>query len=310
MTMSRGTIAIGTRGSTLAMWQAHHVKKLLEAREPGLRVEVVPIKTTGDIIQDVALARLEGKAFFTKEIEDALLGNEVDLAVHSGKDVPTDQPEGLSVTGFIKRHTPFDAWVSRDGSCFDALPAGATVGTSSLRRRALIAHLRPDLAIEELRGNVDTRLRKLAEGQYDAIVLAAAGLERLGKSELITELMPAKRFPSAVAQGAIALETRSDDKEVNAIVDQIVDGITTQAVLAERALLRTLEGGCQVPLGALATVDDGRLTIVASLLSPDGSRRIDAQLVGDPGDAVAVGVSLAESLVGQGGGELLQMIRR
>ena len=291
------------------MWQAAYVKRLLIERLPSINVDIVPIKTTGDIIQDVALARLEGKAFFTKEIEDALLGGEVDLAVHSGKDVPTEQPDGLMIAGFLKRHTPFDAWISKSGDTLSALPAGARVGTSSLRRRALLASIRPDLAIDDLRGNVDTRLRKLDNGEYDAIVLAGAGLERLQMMDRITELLSPPLFPPAVAQGAIAIEQRLDDKPCDILLREILHAETSTAARAERTLLSTLEGGCQVPLGALAVIENGRLSMTASLLSLDGQLRIDGQLSGPVNHPERLGRQMANHLLANGGERILEEIR-
>ncbi len=310
MTQMSERVVIGTRGSVLALWQAEHVKALIAARHQAVTVEIRTIKTQGDIIQNVALAALPGKAFFTKEIEDALLSGSVDIAVHSGKDLPTSLPEGLLLAGFLKRHIPLDAWLSAGGATLETLPAGARVGTSSLRRRALIASLRPDLALRDLRGNVDTRMRKLREGQFDAIVLAAAGLERLGLLDRVTELLDPRRFPPAVSQGAIALEIRLDDPVTAALLDPLVDEETTVAVRAERALLERLEGGCQVPLGALATVKEGRLSLFASLLSPDGVQRFDGTESGPPNRAEPVGVALADALVAQGGQGVLEAIRK
>ncbi|MCP4599128.1 MAG: hydroxymethylbilane synthase [Proteobacteria bacterium] len=300
---------IGTRGSTLAMWQARTVCEMLTERYHDLDFEIVTIKTLGDTIQDVALSKLPGKAFFTKEIEEALLDRRVDLAVHSGKDVPTELPNGLILAGFLKRHSPVDALLSRDESGFDRLQKGARIGTSSLRRRSLVAHLRPDLEILDLRGNVDTRLRKLDEGLYDAIILAAAGLDRLGLESRITERLDPQIFPPAVSQGAMAIETRSDDTSVLELLEPLTDKETGTAVTAERALLRTLEGGCQVPLGALATVKNGILKLSASIIAPDGSIRIDGTIEAIPEQAATIGQDLAKQLLERGGKEIMGMIR-
>ncbi len=303
-------LRIGTRGSMLAMWQANFVKDLLEKAHPGLAVDIVPIKTQGDIIQDVALARLEGKAFFTKEIEEALLESRVDIAVHSGKDLPTELPDGLVAAGFLKRHCPFDAWISASGDTLASLPPGGRVGTSSLRRRALVASLRPDLVLLDLRGNVDTRLRKLLEGQYDAILLAAAGLERLGMLDKATELLDPAVFPPAVSQGAIAVEMRQADETVAGLVVPLIDPPTTAAVRAERALLAALEGGCQVPLGALARIQgDQSLTLFASLLTIDGTVKVEAEARGNADAPEEIGNSLADTLRRKGGNEILASIR-
>ena len=310
-TTTNNHLRIGTRGSVLALWQAEYVKRLFLEVNPAWTAEIISIKTQGDIIQDVALARLEGKAFFTKEIEDALLAGTVDVAVHSGKDLPTEIPEGLTAAGFLKRHNPLDAWISASGQSLLELPEGATVGTSSLRRRALLGSLRPDLRTEDLRGNIDTRLRKLKEGRYDAIVLAAAGLERLGLLSEITELLEEYAFPPAISQGAVAVETRADDPVLASCLDAIIDPKTTAAVRAERALLAALEGGCQVPLGALARISEaGELRLFAALLSLDGTRRIEASADGTSSAPEAVGESLAEMLRQQGGNDILRDIRK
>jgi hydroxymethylbilane synthase len=304
-------LRIGTRGSILAVWQADFVKKLLLEAHPELTVEIVPIKTRGDVIQDVALAQLEGKSFFTKEIEEALLNRQVDIAVHSGKDVPTELPDGLVLAGFLKRHCPFDAWICSAKKSLAALKPGARVGTSSLRRRALVASLRPDLTLLDLRGNVDTRLKKLKDGQYDAIILAAAGLERLGLLSEVTELLDSKAFPPAVSQGAVAVEIRADDPFVAAKTAPLIDEDTTCAVRAERALLAALEGGCQVPLGALARVTEtGGLDMFAALLSTDGTRNVKARLQGDRNSPEALGQSLAVALFKNGGADILGQIRK
>jgi hydroxymethylbilane synthase len=309
MTKMKRRVRIGTRGSKLAMWQATHVRELIGERHPGLSVEIVVIKTTGDANQHVAFSELPGKAFFTKEIEEALLDGRADLAVHSGKDVPTEMPEGLALVGFVVRHAPGDALVSRSGATLDALPPGARVGTSSTRRRSLVANLRPDLEILDLRGNVDTRLRKLDEGRYDAILLAVAGLERLGLGDRITERLDTRRFPPAVSQGAMALQVRAGDGELIALMEEITDDETTAAVTAERALLAELEGGCQVPLGALATVGGGEVTMLASLVAPDGTVRVDGEIVAPVSDAVRAGRELAERLLSQGGDAVMRVVR-
>jgi hydroxymethylbilane synthase len=309
MIVTEHPIRIGTRGSALARWQAEFVKQQLTGLCPDAKVDIVEIRTQGDIITDVALASLPGKAFFTKEIEEALLNNEVDLAVHSGKDVPTELPQGLELAGFLKRHLPSDAWLCRSKETLDRLPRGSRVGTSSSRRRALLANLRPDLDIRDLRGNVDTRLRKLDEEQYDAIVLAAAGLERLGLIDRMSELLDVRRFPPAVSQGAMALEIRQNDDRVRAAISPLVDADTTLAVTAERALLRALEGGCQVPLGALATVDGEALHLIGTLLAPDGSIRIDSEHCGDRSDAEQIGLRVADDLRKRGGDRILERIR-
>lgn len=309
--MAVNKIRIGSRGSTLAMWQARFVMSMLEERYPSVEVEIEVVKTTGDINQDIALSMLPGKAFFTKEIEEALLDRRIDLAVHSGKDVPTTLPRGLALAGFLKRHSPEDAWISADGKPLMELPTGAVVGTSSIRRRSLLANLRPDLKIKDLRGNVDTRLGKLDSGQYDAIILATAGLERLGLTDRITERLPISSFPPAVCQGAMAMEIRSEDRELNGMLASLVHPETTTAVTAERALLSTLEGGCQVPLGALATQEQGGaggFQMGASIIAPDGKLRVDETIAFSADWAAAAGRELAGRLIEKGGARILEQL--
>ncbi|MDJ0762261.1 MAG: hydroxymethylbilane synthase [Myxococcota bacterium] len=311
-------VRIGTRGSALARWQADAVFQMLRSRHPGLELEIIVVKTTGDVVQDKALSELPGKAFFTKEIEDALLASRIDLAVHSGKDVPTELPHGLALAGFLKRHSPLDVLVTPSGSNMDKslikslfeLDPGARIGTSSVRRRAFIANLRPDLRILDLRGNVDTRLKKLDQGLYDGIVLAEAGLERLGLGDRIAHRLDRKIFLPAVSQGAMALETRSDDSTLMHLLAPLMDGDTTTAVTAERALLRTLEGGCQVPLGALAEVAGEALTLTAAIVAPDGTARVDGAIQAHVRDANKAGIQLAGELVENGGGEILKKMGR
>lgn len=306
----RSRISIGTRGSALAIWQAEAVATMLRRANPGVEIEIVRIKTQGDVLKDVAIASLEGKAFFTKEIERALLDGKVDVAVHSGKDLPTELPQGLMLAGFMARHSPADALIVRGGSgTLRDLEPGSTVGTGSIRRKALLANLRPDLKVADLRGNVETRLSKLDSGLYDAIVIAVAGLERLGLTERISEILATDAFPPAVSQGAIALEIREGEVETMEMVGRIVDSRTTSEVAAERALLRALEGGCQVPLGALAKIDGALLRIKASILSRDGSERVDGEEEGDSGDADGVGARLAEQLIERGGDRIVREIR-
>ncbi len=307
--MSKDRIRIGSRGSKLAMWQATWARDNLRRVHENLEVEIIVVKTKGDVIQDVALSKLPGKAFFTKEIEDALQRKEIDLAVHSGKDLPTELPDGLLLAGFSKRHPPLDILVSRTRERLLDLPKGARIGTSSIRRRALVKNLRPDLEILDLRGNVDTRLAKLDRGDYEAIVLAAAGIERLGLGDRITERLDTSTFPPAVSQGALAFEIRAEDKALNTSLAPLIDTDTTRALEAERALLQELEGGCQVPLGALARIDGDRLTLAASLIAPDGSIRIDDSIEVNPRAAAQAGKDLAQKLISQGGRKILDMAR-
>jgi hydroxymethylbilane synthase len=309
---------VGTRGSALALWQARHVAAAIADLHDAPRTEIVEIHTQGDRVLDVPLSQVEGKAFFTKEIEDALAAGTVDLAVHSLKDLPTELPAGLVIGAVLEREDPRDVVILRSGGSaaalsdrgLAALPAGARVGTSSLRRRALLARWRPDLELVELRGNVPTRVRKLDEGHYEAIVLAAAGVKRLGLAARISEFLPLDRVLPAVAQGAVAVEVREGDERVLATVRQLEHAATRSAVAAERALLRRLEGGCQVPVGALATLDGGTLTLRATICALDGTRSVAGERAGSAGEAVAIGRGLAEELLAQGGDAILGMIRR
>lgn len=291
-------ITIGSRGSMLALWQANHVQSLLHARGIEARIEV--IHTTGDKITDVPLAKLGAqtstKGLFTKELEDALLDGRIDIAVHSLKDMPTELPEGLEIVAVPEREDPFDAIV---GSTLDDLPQGARVGTSALRRQAQLQALRPDLDIQSIRGNVDTRLRKLDEGQYQAIVLACAGLRRLGWSARITERFDAKRVCPAVGQGALAIEARAGDTTTSILTHEP----TLLAVRAERACLREFGGGCQIPLGAFATWDGTTLHLESVVASIDGKRIIRQSGTGS--DPEALGREVAEGLKAQGAHEVL-----
>ena len=291
--MSR--IRIGTRGSALALWQAGHAKQRLEAL--GHEVSLHPITTTGDRLQDRRLEAVGGKGAFLKEIEEALLAGEVDLAVHSLKDVPTALPAGLVLAAFLERADPRDALVS-GWPRLDALPPGARVGTTSLRRRALVLAVRPDLVLEDLRGNVDTRLGKLREGRFDAILLAMAGLERLGRAQEATEALDPRRFVPAPGQGAIALECREGDAAALAAVLPLHHAPTARAVTAERTLLAALGGGCNAPLGAHAFAAGSALELVAFVAAPDGRALLRAERSGeDPG---ALGRGLAEEMLARG----------
>jgi hydroxymethylbilane synthase len=291
-------LVIASRGSQLALWQARWVESQLKAAGHECRIEI--IKTTGDKITDVPLAQVGGKGLFTKEIEEALLDGRAQLAVHSLKDLPTELPEGLVLAAVPVRQDARDAVIGRT---LAELPQGAKVGTSSLRRSAQLRHLRPDLAIESVRGNLDTRLRKLDEGQYDAILLAAAGLNRLGWAERIAELLPADVMCPAVGQGALAIETVAGF----ALPPVLDDAATHTAVLAERAVLHALGGGCQVPIGAHATVNGDRLRIQGIVAAADGSRIIRASAEGEAAKAAELGRSLAAELMELGARELLEI---
>lgn len=298
-------LTIGTRGSALALWQAHHVKARLEAAQPGLEVRLEIIKTTGDKILDVPLAKVGGKGLFVKEIEEALLAERVDLAVHSMKDVPADLPAGLCLAAFSAREDPRDALVTRDERGFRDLAHGARVGTSSLRRMAQLRAARPDLVIEPLRGNVDTRLRKLDAGDYDAIVLAAAGLRRLGYGARIAECFEADVMLPAIAQGVLGIEIRERDDEVRALIQVLHDEHAAACVRAERAFLRALGGGCQVPIAGHATREGDVLHLEGLVAWPDSGVSIRGSVHGPAGDASALGESLANDLRARGAGELL-----
>jgi hydroxymethylbilane synthase len=297
-------IRIGTRGSALARWQAELVKSLLAAQ--GHEAELEIITTTGDRVQDRPLESVGGKGAFLKEIEEALLAGHVDLAVHSLKDVPVEQPEGLRLVAMLERADPRDALLSRDGIGLDALPPGARLGTTSLRRRAQVLSRRPELSILDLRGNVDTRIRKLREGQFDAIILAMAGLVRLERAHEVSEPIEPEILLPAPGQGAIALETRESDERVASCVAPLHHAATAAAVAAERALLRALGGGCNVPLGAYAQPREaGGLRLRALVARPDGSVRVEGELTGD--DPETLGKRLADDLLSRGAGPLLEV---
>lgn len=301
-------LVIGTRGSKLALWQAEWVQARLRQLEPGLSVSLKRIKTTGDKILDTPLATIGGKGLFIKEIEDALLHGEIDLAVHSMKDVPTYLPEGLEILAIPEREDPRDVLISRGGVPLSRLEAGARIGTSSLRRQAQLLHVRPDLDIRILRGNVDTRLRKLDAGEYDGIILAAAGLRRLGWSDRVTEVLPAEVCLPAIGQGAIGLEARADDRFVRDVTTRLDHRPTRMAVTAERALLERLEGGCQVPIAAHATISGETLTMSALVAGVNGRRLVRDSIQGSVSEAQRLGVRLAERLLERGAAEILREI--
>ena len=306
--MNRSTLILGTRGSKLAVHQSQWVQARLQELAPGLTISLRRIQTSGDKILDVPLAKIGGKGLFVKEIEDALLSKEIDLAVHSMKDVPTALPEGLDILCVPPREDPRDALITRDGCRLDQLKPGARIGTSSLRRQAQLLHYRPDFTIEMLRGNLDTRLRKLREGQFDAIVLAAAGLRRLAWDAEITEYLPVHLSLPAIAQGALGIEARSDDTFVRELLSRFEHRPTRITVTAERALLHRLEGGCQVPIAAHAALEGDRLTVDGLVASVDGRRVIRHQIQGSASDAHALGTKLAERLLADGGDVILKEI--
>jgi hydroxymethylbilane synthase len=302
-----GVIILGSRGSMLALWQAEHVKALVEA-QTGRKVEIFKIKTTGDIILDVPLAKVGGKGLFVKEIEEALLNGTIDFAVHSMKDVPTELPAELDLCCITKREDPRDAFLSKRAKTFQELPQGAKVGTSSLRRQTQLLAARPDLTIDQLRGNLDTRIRKMEEGQYDAIILAAAGLRRLGWADKISSLIEPEVSLPAVGQGALGIEIRRNDDDTRAAVAFLNDPETAFAVRAERAFLTRLEGGCQVPIGAFAQTAGDTVTLRGLVGRPDGSETIRGNRAGSTADPEGLGIALADELLGRGAKSILDEV--
>ncbi|MEE8367828.1 MAG: hydroxymethylbilane synthase [Thermoanaerobaculia bacterium] len=302
-------VCIGTRGSALALWQANHVAEKIRRLPDSPPVELVRIKTEGDRRIDIPLSAMEGRAFFTNEIETALLDGRVDLAVHSLKDLATEMPAGLVLGAVLEREDARDVLLSRHGQPFESLPAGARIGTSSVRRRALLARWRPDVDLMNLRGNVPTRIEKLAAGDFDAIVLAAAGVKRLGLETQVSAYLPPERVIPAVAQGAIAVQVRSEDEAGRALVRPLDHPATHRAVVAERSLLRRLEGGCQVPIGALASVAGDELEISAVICSLDGRWSVEGRREDRAALAEEAGRSLAEELLARGGEEILTAVR-
>jgi hydroxymethylbilane synthase len=304
------TIKVGSRESQLAMWQTEHVVNILSIKCPDYNFEIVPIKTKGDKILDVALAKIGDKGLFTKELEIAILNGEVDFAVHSMKDLQTVVPDGLTIGAITKRHDPRDVLISKHNTTFKDLPEKSTIGTSSLRRRAQLLNIRPDLKIIDLRGNINTRLKKLTTEDYDAIILAAAGVERLGWHDKITEKLSLDICLPAVGQGAIGIEIRENDQEIYEIVSKINDYHTEVCIRAERALLKTLEGGCQIPIGAIGEIDNNQLTLKALVGSLDGKTVIKESLTGDISDPEKIGLKLANILMEKGAKKILDEIRR
>ena len=307
--MSKKTLRIGTRASQLALWQANWVKSELEKRHPGLEVALTKIKTQGDKILDVPLAMVGGKGLFVKEIEEAMLRGEIDIAVHSMKDVPTIFPEGLALRCITEREDPRDIVILKPGfkSWLD-LPQGARIGTSSLRRKAQLLHLRPDLQMIDIRGNVETRIRKLTEDDLDAVILAAAGMHRLGFTGQISEYLETGISLPAIGQGALGLESRIEDAEINALIDFFNHPATASAVIAERAFLRRLEGGCQVPIAAFGTVEGDRLSFTGLVSSVDGKQFLKQTVEGQADEAGHLGASLADDLLIKGAGKILNEV--
>ncbi|MDH4161633.1 MAG: hydroxymethylbilane synthase [Nitrospirota bacterium] len=304
----RKEIRIGTRASALALWQAEWVKSELEKKYPGLMVSLTKIKTTGDKILDVPLSKVGGKGLFVKEIEEAMLRQEIDIAVHSMKDVPTFFPDGLHLSCITEREDARDALLSRNKVAFKDLPKGARIGTSSLRRQSQLMNIRPDFVIEQLRGNVDTRLRKLKEGQYDAIILAAAGVRRLGLADNVTEYIDPEISLPAIGQGALGIECRVDDRELNDMISFFNHSDTRVCVTGERALLRRLEGGCQVPIACYGRIKNNNLSLEGLVASVDGKRIIKETIEGAQADAEKLGVTLAENLLKRGADVILREV--
>jgi hydroxymethylbilane synthase len=304
--MAEHSIRIATRKSPLAMWQAEHVADALRAAHPGLVVEILGMSTQGDKILDTPLAKIGGKGLFVKELEQRMLEGDADIAVHSMKDVPVELPEGLHLAVILEREDPRDAFVSNDHESLEALPEGARVGTSSLRRQCQLADRRPDLGILSLRGNVNTRLRKLDEGEYDAIILASAGLIRLGFADRIRGFIPTDDSLPAIGQGAIGIECRTDDPRVNALLAPLHHAPTAACVRAERALNRRLEGGCQVPIGGHATLADGELHLRGLVGTVDGSEIVRGEIRGPEAAADQLGRTLAEELLEHGAARILR----
>lgn len=301
-------LRIATRESPLALWQAQHVKALLEQIYPQLQVTLLPMTTLGDQMLSAPLSSVGGKGVFVKELEQAILDGRADIAVHSMKDVPIRQPEGLELAVFMQGEDPRDAFVSNRYANLDALPQGACVGTSSLRRQTQLRALRPDLVVKELRGNVGTRLRKLDENQYDAILLAQAGLMRLGLAERIRESLAQERFIPAVGQGIIGIECRTQDAATHALLASLHHEISATRLRCERALNARLGGACQVPVAGYARIDGGQLHLRALVGAPDGTRQVRGEISGATADAEALGAQLAERLLNQGAREILQAI--
>lgn len=303
--MTDSTLRIATRKSPLALWQANHVRDALLASNPGLEVELLTMTTQGDKILDTPLAKVGGKGLFVKELELGILERRADLAVHSMKDVPVEFPEGLGLGAILPREDPRDVLISNNYSSIDELPHGARVGTSSLRRKCQLKARRPDLQVLDLRGNVNTRLKKLDDGDYDAILLAAAGIRRMGWEARITELLAPEQFLPAIGQGAIGIEMRVDDARTTALVRPLNDAQTATRIAAERALNAGLQGGCQVPIAGYSEISHGVIVLRALVGRPDGSELVQGVISGRPEDAEELGRVLADDLLARGAREIL-----
>jgi hydroxymethylbilane synthase len=302
-------IIIATRKSELALWQANHVASLLRVQHPGLEVELLPMVTRGDIILDQPLAQIGGKGLFLKELEKALLNGEADIAVHSMKDVPVEQVPGLVVDVMLSRANPFDALLSRDGRKLSELPAGSCIGTSSLRRQCQLKSIRPDLLVRDLRGNVNTRIRKLQLGDYDAIILACAGLERLGMAELITETLEPPQWLPAATQGTIGIQCRGDDQDVIELIEPLKDADTVIRTRAERAVATALQGSCQVPLAVFAELDKDELRIRGLVGKPDGSEVLRGEIAGTMANLGSLSALVADQLLSQGADRIIASLK-
>jgi hydroxymethylbilane synthase len=304
-------IRLASRGSTLALWQAHHVQDRLQALHEDVTVDIEVLHTTGDRITDVPLAMIGDKGLFTKEVDGAVLDGRTDFAVHSFKDVPTRLPDGLTLAAVMHREDPRDAFLPAPGRAgsLEALPVGARVGTSSLRRRSLLLGARPDIRVEDLRGNLDTRLQKLHDGEYDAIILALAGLRRFGREDVVGEALGPPHWLPAAGQGALALVARADDERALALLRPLDHAATRAATTAERAFLSRLEGGCQIPIGALGDIDGDRLRLRGLVGSLDGATIIRGEADGLAAAAVELGHALARRLIDDGADEVLRAVR-
>jgi hydroxymethylbilane synthase len=307
--MISSPVIIGTRASALALRQSQLVQEALSAKHPQVRFELKKIKTTGDKILDSALSDIGGKGLFTSEIENALVKKEIDLAVHSAKDLPTTLAKGIVIAAVLKREDGRDVLVSKKSKSLKELPRGSRIGTSSLRRKAMLTAIRPDLVCIEMRGNVDTRLRKLEQGEVDGLILAASGLKRLGMEKYISEFLDPQFFLPAVGQGAILIETRQEDQKTRDLLSSIHDAATWQCVLAERAFLETLQGGCQVPAGCFSQIQGDSLEIKGAIFSLDGKQQVRHVICGHVKDVESLGTSLARELLKGEGKMILDRIR-
>lgn len=304
-------LRLGTRGSRLALFQAELIKRRLEEHQPGLAVEIQVIQTTGDRITDVPLAKIGDKGVFTKELDRAILSGQIDAAVHSLKDMPTELVAGLTLGAVLDREDPRDVLIPAPGrpTTLDALPAGARIGTSSLRRRAQLLHHRPDLRVEDLRGNLDTRFARLGEGFLDAVILAHAGVARLGREAAIGQVLEAPPWLPAPGQGALGIAIRADDAGTSALFRPLEDAAARITTSAERAFLRALEGGCQIPIGALAIAEGKRLRLYGLVARIDGTTLLRGDIIGDPAESESLGRQLAADLLDRGAGAILESIR-